>query len=148
MKATLTFGVALLTALGLLVATPAARAADDEVPSIKKYPDEKKEKEYKQFASDLGSAVVKAARTKPVDLELEDYKVTEPKKDHKELKIVMNWKGALTKKKFQSTIIVKIDASDKAKMEVTNIDYSDDNKISTKPNAAEIQKLIKQINRD
>jgi len=148
MKATLSLGVALLTALALLAAVPAARAADDDVPSIKKHPDEKKEKEFKQFATDVGTAVVKAARLKPADLELEDYKITEPKKDHKELKIVMNWKGGLTKKKFQSTIVVKIDASDKDKWEVTNIDYSDDNKVSlAKPDAAKIQALVKTLNR-
>ena len=60
----------------------------------------------------------------------------------------MNWKGAITKKKVQSTILVKIDASDKDKWEVTNIDYEDDNKVSlTKPNAGNIQDLIKKFNR-
>ena len=148
MRATLTFGVALTTALALLVAAPAARAADDEVPSFKKHPDEKKDKEFKQFATDVGTAIVKAARSKPVDLEMEEYKITEPKKDHKQLKIVMNWKGAITKKKVQSTILVKIDASDKDKWEVTNIDYEDDNKVSlTKPNTGNIQDLIKKLNR-
>jgi len=146
MKTTLTFCAAVIAGLALLAWSPAARAADDDPPSIKKRP-EGKDKE-KEWVSEIGASVVKAARSKPVDLELDTYKITDPKKDHKEMHITMNWKGGLTKKKFVSTIVVKIDASDDKKWEVTNIDYSDDNKVSlAKPDTAKIQALIKKLNR-
>jgi len=143
MRATLTRGAMLLTALALLVAVP-ARAADDDPPSFKKGFEKDKEKE---FVTEVGTAIVKAARSGPASIEMDTYKFTDPKKDHKELHITMNWKGGITKKKFVSTIVVKIDTSGK-EWEVSNIDYSDDNKISIgKPRDAEIQKLIKKFNR-
>jgi len=140
MKSSLKFGVALLAVLAFLVVAPSVRADD---PSFKKRGDKEK-----QFVEEVGTAIVKAARTKPVSIEMDSYKITEPKKGRKELKITMNWKGAITKKKFVSTIVVKIDVSDKDVWEVANIDYEDDNNVSGgKPRQNEIQALIKKFNR-
>jgi hypothetical protein len=145
MKATLTFGVALTTALALLVSVPAARAADDDVPSFKKRGDKDKEKE---FVSEVGLAILKAARSAPSKPELGEYKFKEVKKGRQDLEITMNWQGGITKKKFVSTIVVQIDTSNDKEWEVLNIDYKDDNKVSpAKPDATKIQALIKKFNR-
>jgi hypothetical protein len=142
MRSTLTLGAG-VAALALLVAAPSARAADDDVPSFKKRGDKEK-----KWVEEVGTAIVKAARSKPADVELDTYKITEPKKGRKELKITMNWKGYITKKKFTSTILVKIDVNDKDVWEVANIDYEDTNTVSAgKPNQNKIQKLIKEFNR-
>jgi len=145
MRATLTFGVALTTALALLAAVPAARAAEDDVPSFKKRGDKDNEK---QFVTDVGLAVLKAARSAPSKPELGEYKFKDVKAGRRDLEITMNWQGGLTKKKFVSTIVVQIDVSNDKEWEVLNIDYKDDNKISpAKPNATKIQDLIKKFNR-
>src|SRR5262245_48446922 len=125
MRSTLTFGAALFAGLALLVAAPSTRAADDPLPSFKK-----RGTKEKAWVEEVGTAIVKAARSGPKEIELEEYKITEPKKGRKEIKITMNWKGGLTKKKFVSTILVKVDVNDKDEWEVVNIDYSDDNKVS------------------
>jgi len=142
MKATLSFSALLLACLGLLAAVPAARAADeDEVPSFKKRGDKEKE-----FVAQVGTAIVKAARTAN-KIELDEYKFTDPKKDRKDLTIKMNWVGAITKKKYTSNIVVKIDSSDDKKWEVLNIEYKDDSVSVAKPSTAKIQDLIKKFNK-
>jgi hypothetical protein len=143
MKATLSFGALLLACLGLMATDSAVRAADDdEVPSFKKRGDKEKE-----FVSQVGKAIVKAARASPAKLELDEYKFTDPKKDRKDLTIKMNWAGAITKKKYVSTIVVKIDSSDDKKWEVLNVEYKDDDISLLKPNSAKIQELIKKFNK-
>jgi len=134
----------LLTGLALLLASP-ARAADDDVPSFKK----RGEKE-KDWVAEVGTAIVKAARSGPKDVELDTYKIEDvkDKKDRKDLKITMNWKGGITKKKFVSTIVVHVDSSKDKEWEVLNIDYKDDNNVSLgKPRQNEIQALVKKFNR-
>jgi len=133
-----------LAAAALLAGAPAVRA-DDDVPTFRKRGDKERE-----FVTAVGTAIVKAARTAPTKIELDDYKFEDlkDKKDRKDLRIVMVWKGALTKKKVQSTIVVKIDTSNKDKWEVLNIDYKDDSPSIGNPRTGEIQKLIKQLNRD
>jgi len=143
MRATLPLGATLLAALALLTAGPAARA--DDVPSFKKPPDKDKEKE---FVTEVGTAIVKAARSNPTKIELDAYKFKNVKKGRKDLEITVNWVGAVSKKKFVSTIVVKIDSSNDKEWEVLNVDYSDDNSVSkAKPSAAKIQELITKFNR-
>jgi len=144
MKATLTFSVALLSGLALLIASPAARAADDDAPSFKKRGDKEKE-----WVTEVGTAIVKAARTGPTKIELDTYKIEDvkDKKDRKDLKITMNWKGGITKKAFQSNIVVHVDATNDKEWEVLNIDYKDDSISIGNPRQNEIQKLIKKFNR-
>jgi len=143
MKATLIRGAMLLTALALLGGS-VARAADDDVPSFKK----RGEKE-KEWVAEVGTAIVKAARTGPTKIELGEYKFEDvkDKKDRKDLKITMNWVGGVTKKKFKSDIVVKIDTTKEKEWEVLNIEYKDDSISIGKPRQNEIQKLIKQFNR-
>jgi hypothetical protein len=145
MRATLKHSALLLASLALLAAVPAARAADDdELPSFQKRGDKEKD-----FVSKVGTAIVKAARTGPTKIELDEYKFTDPKKDRKDLNIKMNWVGGISKKKFVSTIVVKIDTSDDKNWEVLSIDYKDDNSVSlTKPNGTKIKELEKKFNRD
>jgi len=142
MRATWTFSVALLAGLALLATAPAARA-DDE-PSFKK----RGEKE-KEWVSDVGTAIVKAARTGPTKIELDSYKIEDvkDKKNRKDLKITMNWKGGITRKAFQSNIVVHIDTTNDKEWEVLNVDYKDDSISIGSPRQQEIQELIKKFNR-
>lgn len=136
------FSLALAATLALLAGAATVRA-DDETPSFKKRGDMEK-----MFVESVGTAIVKAARAGPTKIEMEKYEFDDPKKDRKDLKITMNWVGGITKKKFTSTIVVKIDSSDKEKWEVLNIEYKDDNNVSlAKPNANKIQELIKKFNK-
>jgi len=144
MKTTLFGLVALLAGLALIAGAPTARAADEDIPSFRKRGDMEK-----QFVESVGIAIVKAARSNPTKIELDKYEFEDPKKDRKDLKITMNWVGAATKKKYQSTIVVKIDSSDKDKWEVLNIAYTDDNNVSIfKPNQNKIQELVKKFNKE
>jgi hypothetical protein len=133
-----------LSALALLaLLAPAARADDEDVPSFKKRGDEEK-----KFVEKVGAAVVRAARSAPTKVELEKFEFEDPKKDRKDLKITMSYAGGVTKKRFTSTIVVKIDSSDKEKWEVLNIDYSDNNSVSPfNPRTSKIQDLIKKLNK-
>jgi len=142
MRATWTFSVALLAGLALLATAPAARA-DDE-PSFKK----RGEKE-KEWVSDVGTAIVKAARTGPTKIEMDSYKIEDvkDKKNRKDLKITMNWKGGITRKAFQSNIVVHIDTTNDKEWEVLNVDYKDDSISIGSPRQQEIQELIKKFNR-
>jgi hypothetical protein len=145
LRATLTSGVMLLAGLALLANVPAARAADDDVPAFKKRGAQEKE-----WVADVGTAVVKAARSGPTAIEMDTYKIEDvkDKKDRKDMKITMKWKGGITKKQFTSTITVHIDSTKEKEWEVLNIDYEDDNKVSfTKPNANNIQDLVTKFNK-
>jgi len=143
MKTTLTLGAALTACLALTAWAPAARA-DDDPPSFKKRGDKERE-----FVAEVGTAIVKAARTGPTKIELDSYKFEEvkDKKDRKDLRITMNWVGGITRKKFTSSIVVKIDTSDDKKWDVLNIDYKDDSISLGKPRQPKIQELIKKLNR-
>jgi len=145
MKMTLSLAATLLAAM-LVVTAGQAYAADDDMPSFKK----RGEKE-KEWVAEVGTAVVKAARSNPKDLELDTYKIepVKDKKDRKDLKITMNWKGAITKTKVKSDVTIHMDTSKEKEWEVLNIEYKDDNKVSFgKPNEAKIQALIKVFNRE
>jgi len=142
-----TLRLSLFAALaGLMLLTANATRADEEdgIPSFKS----SKDRDTEAFATKVGTAIVKAARSKPADVKLEKYSYSSPKEGRKDLKIKMGYKGSITKKQFHSDIVVKIDSGDDKKWEVLNIDYEDDNKTSlAKPNKAKIQELIKKFNR-
>jgi hypothetical protein len=121
-----------------------ARAADDDVPSIKKRPTGAKEE--KEWVTKVGTAIVKAARTTK-DVELKKYEFKEPKKNFTDLKITMTYKGIATKKEYTANITVKIDSSNKDKWEVLNIDYKDDGTTGLLgPSTKSIQALIPKFN--
>jgi len=141
MRATLTTGPALALALALLAAS--ARAADDEVPSFKKPPEKDKEKEW---VARVGTAVVKAARTRPLDVALVEYRWKDVRKGRKDLAITMSYVGAITKKKFDAVIVVHVDVSDDKEWEVLGIDYGDGVKISAVP-PEKMRELIRKFNR-
>ncbi|MFQ3591696.1 MAG: hypothetical protein SNJ82_00705 [Gemmataceae bacterium] len=116
--------LAAFASLGLV--TPVVLAQDkekeDPTPSFKKRLDSEKE-----FITKVGEATVKAVRTAPAKLELDTYKITDPKPNRKVIEIIMNWAGSLTGKKFKSTIKITVDPTDKDKWEVIDIEYTDDN---------------------
>jgi hypothetical protein len=134
------FGIFAVYALML---TPApASAGDEEVPSFKR-----QSKDEKEFVRSVGTAIVKAARSAPKDIMLESYEYEQLKGKRKDLKIKMSYKGGVTNKKFFADIVVKLDETDKAAIEVLNIDYKDNNNVSLgSPNVSKIQKLIEKFN--
>jgi hypothetical protein len=144
MKALAIRSSALILGLALLAGGAVRAADDDDVPSFKKRGDNEK-----AFVEKVGTAIVKAARTaSKIEMDAEKkYEFVDPKKDRKDLKIFMTYVGAVTKKKYNAQIVVKIDASDKEKWEVLNIEYKDDSISLTKPNTTRIQELVKKFNR-
>jgi len=145
MKMTLSLAAMLLAAMVVATGDRPAYAAEDDVPSFKK----RGEKE-KEWVTEVGTAVVKAARSKPKDIELDTYKIepVKDKKNRKDLKITMNWKGAITKTKVKSDITIHMDVSNEKEWEVLSIEYKDDNKVSlTKPDQGKVDALMKQFNR-
>ena len=138
-----TLGTLTCALLCVLVATQATRAGDDEVPSFKK----EKDRETKEFVAKVGSAIVKAGRLKPQNMEVEKYEYTKPKAGRTELKLKMIYHGLVTKKKYTADILVKLDSSDASKWEVLNIEYKDNNPSPTKANVKNIQELIPKFNK-
>jgi len=148
MKATGKPGLlAVLLGLAALAASASARAANDPVPSFKTSTD----KETKEFVTKVGTAIVKAARSKPKDIEIDRYEYTRPKAGRRQLLIKMTYFGSISrpfkKKPFTATITLKIDSEDRNRWEVLDIEYKDDNKVSlASPSAAKVRKLIPQFN--
>jgi len=130
--------------LGLGLTAWAAARADDEGPVRinKRGGDEKK------FAAALGKEILKAAHTTAKDPTLVKYETVKPKGGRTDLKITMEYAGALsgavTSKKYTAHIDVKIDSANKDAWEVLNIDYKDDNKVPF--SAKKVQELIKKLN--
>lgn len=118
-------------------------AADDQVPTFKKRGDAEK-----KFYEGVGLAVIKAVHPTGVNAaflshELRDEKL---KADRKELLIKMEYKGPVTRKVFQSDITIKLDTRNNEAWEVLHIDYKDNNNIKS-ANLANLERLIKQLNR-
>jgi len=104
-------------------------------------------RESKEFVGKVGSAVVKAARSNPKNLEVEKYDYTNPKPGRTELQIKMKWQGAVTKQKFTSDITLIIDSTNKENWEVVNIEYKDSNKLPRPGSDKRIQDLRKKLNK-
>jgi hypothetical protein len=131
---------AALAALALLVgAWGTVRAADDNI-SFKK----RGEKE-KEFVTNVGKAIVTAAHKTGKKVALVEYKIETPKANRTNLKIKMEYYGAVSKKRYVADIVVKIDSTDKEKWECLNIEYTDNNKI--KHSETKVQALIKEFNK-
>jgi hypothetical protein len=131
-------GAALLAGLSLCW-TMAATAADNDI-SFKKRGDEEK-----RFVGTVGKAIVKAAHTTAKKIELVKYEYTKPKADRTHLTIKMEFRGAVSNKRYLADIVVKIDSSNKDAWEVLNIEYSDNDNVPH--NEKKIQELIKQMNK-
>src|SRR5690349_7867229 len=111
--------LAALVCLGLSSSSTSGADAADDVPSFRT----SKDRETKAFVTRVGTAVVKAARYKPVEIELEKFEYTQPATGRHELFIRMSYTGAISKKvlkkkKFLATIKLRIDTSDKDAWEV------------------------------
>lgn len=135
----------LMAALACLVfVASSAHADEDSVPSFKKATN----RDTKEFVTKVGTAIIKAARSKPQKIELTKYDYEMPKANRRELKIKMNYSGLVTKLKYTVDITVKIDSSDKEKWEVLDIDYKDSNKSPVGPSLKKIRELIKVLNKE
>lgn len=135
-----------LLALAVLTAAicVASAVADEEgVPSFKN----NRNRETKEFVTRVGTAIIKAARSKPQKIELEKYEYTAPKENRTELHLKMVYYGALTKVKYNVEIIVLIDKSEPTRWEVLNIRYKDSNKSPLSYSEKKIQELIPKLNR-
>jgi len=139
------FASTLLAALVCAFAVTTAARADEEdgLPSFKTT----KKRDSKEFVTKVGTAIIKAARSKPGPIELGDYSYTEPKEGRRDLKIKMNFKGIATKKNYTADILVKIDSSAKdGSWEVLDIDYKDDVK-PLSPSLKNIRALVPKFNK-
>jgi hypothetical protein len=125
----------------VLLAGPTALAADD-VPSFKKRGDAEK-----KFVTQVGTAIVKAARSTSQKVDLEEYKYSSPKPGRTHLTMKMVFYGVITKKKYTADITVIIDSHDKDNWEVLNIKYTDNSANPIGPSEKKIQELIKKLNR-
>jgi hypothetical protein len=132
-----------LTVVLALAGTPARADSEEGIPSFRKSTG----KEQKSFVAKVGTAIVKAARSKPQQIELKSYEYTSPKANRSELKIVMTYKGVLTRVTYTSTMTVLIDTADKRAWEVLNIEYKDTNRSPAGPSIKSIQALIKKFNK-
>lgn len=129
---------AAMTAVFILSAAMTA-VADDNI-SFKKRGDEEK-----RFVRAVGTVIVKAAHKTGKKIELVEYEYSKPRANRTELKIKMEYRGAVSDKRYIADIAVKIDSTNKDAWEVLNIDYSDNNNI--KHNAQKIQDSIKEMNK-
>lgn len=131
-------GAALLAGLSLGWAMAAGAAGDDI--SFKKRGDEEK-----RFVAAVGTAIVKAAHKTARKVELVKHEYAKPRANRTELTIKMEYRGAVSGKRYVADVVVKIDTSNKDAWEVLNIEYSDNNNVPH--NEKKIQELIKQLNK-
>jgi hypothetical protein len=129
---------ALLVGLSLC-GTLAVGTADDNI-SFKKRGDEEK-----RFVSSVGTAIVRAAHKTAKRIELVKYEYSKAKANRTDLTVRMEYRGAVSGKRYVADIVVKIDSSNKDAWEVLNIDYADNNTVPH--NEKKIQELIKQMNK-
>jgi hypothetical protein len=125
----------------VLLAGPSAFAADDFISFKKRAEAEKK------FVARVGTAIVKAARSKPQKVELEKFRYTHPNAGRTNLEITMSYTGLLTRRKYAAEIVVRLDSGNKDGWEVLNIKYTDDNPSLVGPSERKIQDLIKVLNK-
>ena len=125
--------------VGLLCGAAMAAAADENI-SFKKRGDEEK-----RFVRTIGTAIVKAAHKSAKKIDLVKYEYAKPKANRTNLNIQMEYRGAVTDKRYVADIVVKIDSTNKDAWEVLNIEYTDNNNI--RYNIQKIQDLIKEMNK-
>jgi hypothetical protein len=133
-------GVTLLTCLALLAAGTAFGGPDDEGISFKQRGNEEK-----RFAARVGEAVVKAAHATARKPTLVKHEYTTPKPNRTELKLKMEYQGAVTNKRYVADITVIIDSTAKDAWEVVNVEYADNNNVPA--NLKKVQGLIKEMNK-
>ena len=133
-------GAALLTCLSLLAAGTATGRPDEDGISFKQRGNEEK-----RFVARVGEAVVKAAHATAKKPALVKYEFTTPKPNRTELKLKMEYLGAVTNKRYAADVTVVIDSTVKNAWEVVNVDYADNNNVPA--NLKKIQGLIREMNK-
>src|SRR5262245_9078773 len=94
---------AALTGL-LVIAVAHAGAAEEDLPTFK----DKAKRETEEFATQVGAAVIKAARAKPQKIELKKHEYTNPKAGRKDLVLKMSYVGLVTRKKYDADVTVML----------------------------------------
>lgn len=128
-------GVALLAAPGFL-----APVRGDDSISFKQRGDEEK-----RFVARVGETIVRAAHGTSPKPALVKYEFTNPKPNRTELKLRMEYRGAVTDKRYVADVTVIIDSTTKDAWEVLNIDYTDNDNVPA--NLKKLEVLIKDMNR-
>jgi hypothetical protein len=128
---------------GLFFLGGGAARADEDVPTFKKA----NKRETEEFVTKVGTAIIKAARSKPQKIGVTSYKYTTPKEGRSDLVLKMHYTGFASRKKYNVDITVKLDSGDDRKWEVLNIDYKDTNPAPLGPSQKGIQELIKKFNK-
>jgi len=119
-----------LVALAVLCLAGTAAFAGEALPSFKKAAD----REAKDFQERVFTAVVQAARTKPVAIRLDKGEYADDGKERKELKLVGSYKGSVTRRKFDVTVVIRIDTSNDKEWKVLKINYTDTNWLTVREN--------------
>jgi hypothetical protein len=115
-------------------------SAGSEAPSFKRRSDNEK-----RFAGEVAEAIIKAAHSTAKKPSLVSHEYVNPKANRTELKLKMEYVGAVTNKKYLANATVKIDSSDKNAWEVLSIDYSDNNNVPH--SRKKLEELVKHMNR-
>jgi len=100
----------------------------------------------KAFLTKVGEAAVKAFRTKPANLELEDFKIALPRPTQQVIDLKMTWSDAAGKR-FTSDVRVIIDFAEKDKWKVLDVEYKDNNVARIAGGGKRIESLKAELNR-
>jgi hypothetical protein len=131
-----------LVALAVLCLAGTPASAGEGLPSFRKSAD----REAKNFQERVFTAVIRAARTKPVDIRLAKGEYTDDGKERKELKLTGTYKGSFTRKKFDVTVVIRIDTSNEKEWKVLKINYTDNNGLMPTPRENRFSDLAKRLN--
>ncbi len=126
----------------VVVPVPNALTAEEDFPQFKSA----NKRESKEFLAQVGSEIIKAARSKPQKIELKDFTYTSPRANRKELTLKMSYSGAITRVKYNADIVLLLDTQNKEKWEVMKITYSDSNKSPIPFSHKRVQELIEKFN--
>ncbi len=136
LAATLTLALA----VAAFVPLAPARPAEEGGISFRQRADDQK-----KFYEKVGTAVIKAAHATAKKIAMQDHKLETPKANRTELKIKMEYFGAVTNKKYLADVLIKVDTTDKNAWEVLSVDYTDNNTVGA--NLKKIQGLVKEMNK-
>jgi hypothetical protein len=124
-----------VTAVCSLALVSAVRG-DDEPPSFKK-----RGTNEKAFAQDVGLAILKAAHPTGKKAAMEKYELSDLKAGRKEMRLNLEYSGAVTGRKYKAEVVLTIDSTNPDAWEVLDIEYKDTNNIpENKKNLADLKK--------
>jgi len=137
----LTFGalasLVLVGTLAKFVLVGAAQAGD---PSFKTAAD----KNADTFKTRVFTKIVKSARTQPGTITLDKGTYEDIEKGRKELTLTGSYKGAVLKKKYDVTIVIRLDTT-KDEWRVLKITYSDTNTLAPSVRDSVLATLAKKM---